>query len=85
MAVLSDILALLDRWDEWRRIREAPARIDALERRLAQLEATPRGDCRKCGQGNMLRSGTVFMRAGRAVQKFRCAEPTCGNVEERPA
>jgi hypothetical protein len=35
---LDDILKMLDRWGEWKRMREAPPRVDALENRIAELE-----------------------------------------------
>jgi hypothetical protein len=41
MSVLDDVLKALDRWSEWKKMREAPARIDALEARLSALEKAP--------------------------------------------
>jgi hypothetical protein len=53
MAVLSEITELLKRWDVWRRVEEAPNRIDALEKRVAKLETlllrSPGEACPKCG------------------------------------
>jgi predicted nucleic-acid-binding Zn-ribbon protein len=53
MTVLSEITELLRRWDVWKRVEEAPARIDALERRIAELESRPQRApgkaCPKCG------------------------------------
>jgi len=58
MGLLADILSALDRWDEWKAMRAAPARIDALEKRLAALEEpTKRGPgklCEKCGAYAMI-------------------------------
>lgn len=55
MAILSDILAALDRWDEWKRVKSAPAQIEALTARVAALEALLSGKrpleyCRHCGE-----------------------------------
>jgi hypothetical protein len=39
MAVIGEITELLRRWNVWKRVEGAPERIDALERRVAELEA----------------------------------------------
>jgi hypothetical protein len=53
-AVTGDILALLDKIPIWRRVQESPARIDALEKRIADLEAmlakAPGQACPSCGE-----------------------------------
>jgi hypothetical protein len=53
MVGVGDIVELLKRWDRWRRIDETPERVDALERRIADLEAklqhAPGDACPKCG------------------------------------
>jgi transposase-like protein len=53
MTVLADITDLLRSWNVWRRVEEAPARIDALEKRVAELEArlqrAPGEACPRCG------------------------------------
>jgi transposase-like protein len=53
MAVLSEVVELLKRWDRWKRIDESPERIDALERRITELEArlqrAPGEACPSCG------------------------------------
>lgn len=40
MAVISDIVGPLHRWDVWRRVEAVPDGIDALEKRVTELEAT---------------------------------------------
>jgi hypothetical protein len=54
MAVLSEITDILKRWDVWKRVEEAPARIDALEKRIAELESrlqrAPGEACPACGE-----------------------------------
>jgi hypothetical protein len=53
MAVLGEIVELLKRWDVWKRVEAAPERIDALEKRVAELEAklrrAPGEACPSCG------------------------------------
>jgi predicted nucleic-acid-binding Zn-ribbon protein len=53
MTVLAEVTELLRRWDVWKRVEEAPARIDALEKRIAELESrlqrAPGAACPKCG------------------------------------
>ena len=49
-AVLDDIL---DRWSEWKRMREAPTRVDMFEQRIQELEKKllrpwPMDVCRHC-------------------------------------
>jgi len=39
MLSIQDLLALLDHWPLWKRIKESPARLDALEKHIAGLEA----------------------------------------------
>ena len=51
---LNDILSSLDRWAEWKRMKEAPAKIDEIERRLLAIEKKlggkyPADVCRACG------------------------------------
>ena len=60
MAVVGEIVELLRRWDFWKRVEDAPGRIDALEARVAALEAqsttapTPAGAmCPYCETGQM--------------------------------
>lgn len=53
MPKLSDILDLLRRWDYWKRIEEAPERLDSIEQRVAHLEErlkrAPGEGCPRCG------------------------------------
>jgi predicted RNA-binding Zn-ribbon protein involved in translation (DUF1610 family) len=87
MAVLSDILGLLDRWPAWKAMTEAPARITALEARIAALEARmkPGGvACPACGGAMGLVSqkphpifGDV---GGLMLRSYRC--DACGFAQE---
>lgn len=53
MAVVSDIVDLLKRWDVWRRVEQTPDRVDALEKRVGELESrlkkAPGEACPSCG------------------------------------
>ena len=55
MGLLDDVTKALDRWAEWGPMRAAPAKIEALEKRVAELEAKLAGPwpaevCRFCGE-----------------------------------
>lgn len=54
MAVISELLAGLRQIPAWKRIEDAPARIDALEKRIAELETklqrAPGEACPACGE-----------------------------------
>lgn len=53
---LNGLLKLLDQIKGWRQIKEAPARIDALEARIEALEAAlskPQTKCPKCGSTDL--------------------------------
>ena len=52
---LKDLLDALDRWGEWKSMRAAPAKLEALEKRVAELEEKlgnkwPPDVCRACGE-----------------------------------
>ncbi len=53
MFSLKDILAVLDRWEAWKRITDAPDKIVDLEQRVAALEKFASGKtpnaCPSCG------------------------------------
>lgn len=54
MALLDNVLSALEKWPRWKRVSEAPERIDELERRVAVLEAAlarcPGEGCPHCGE-----------------------------------
>jgi len=89
LAILSEILALLDKWPEWKRVREAPARIDALEKRLAALEVAPKAaagkQCLACGEPASRRTSSKkdpgpFGMMGAKIETWTCG--ACGDTEE---
>ncbi|MDA2933442.1 hypothetical protein MYX82_03770 [Acidobacteria bacterium AH-259-D05] len=54
MSILDNILSLLKTWGPWKRIQEAPGRIDDLEKRITELEKrlerVPGEACPRCGK-----------------------------------
>lgn len=84
MSLLDDIIKLFDRWDDGRRMREAPSRIDALEKRVAELEQKlggkyPPNVCRFCGE--RAARLTFSQAADKSMNKehWTCGE--CGKVD----
>lgn len=79
MGMLEDILKALDRFDEWKRMREAPGRVDELQKRIAELETKlsgkwPADVCRKCGE----RSMRLYHTAGPTDKGLLREEWNCG-------
>jgi predicted RNA-binding Zn-ribbon protein involved in translation (DUF1610 family) len=54
MFSLNDLLAVLDHWPIWKKIKAAPEHIEALEKRVAELETrlqrAPGQACPRCGE-----------------------------------
>jgi hypothetical protein len=52
--MFKDILEALQSWPKWKRVEGAPERIDALEKRMGELEARlarcPGEGCPQCGE-----------------------------------
>jgi ribosomal protein L37E len=52
MFSLKDLLELLDRWPEWKRLRSTPENLEKLETRVAELERRlarcPDESCPRC-------------------------------------
>lgn len=55
MGMLENVLTALDRWDEWRQMRAAPARRDALEQALGDAisGALDPMNCTACRTGKV--------------------------------
>lgn len=88
MAVLSEILDLLRRWDAWKRIEQAPDRVDALEKRISELEGrlkrAPGQACPRCGALEFRTEKTVpsdgpFGAVGAFDRHLKCG--ACGHTE----
>lgn len=82
---IGDALSLLDRVPIWKRVKELPDKVEALERRIAALESKPKLPlCESCGEGFMRRqkderlSGVFaeFNDAGAGIAVYRCDK--CG-------
>lgn len=82
MLGLRDIIALLEQWPRWKDLTALPARVQALEARLAAMEATRQPSPTDCprGHGAMEFVGEVadpiFGAVGVKRRRWRC--PTCG-------
>jgi len=85
MSLLTDMLAAFDRWEEWKKMRAAPGRIDALEARLDALEKAPpekAGEpCPACGKPALRRTKQTEKKLGVHVTGFN-EEWTCGACGE---
>lgn len=80
---------MLDRWSEWKKMKELPAKVAELERRLAALEvgpkATPGRPCKACGEPAMRRIHSraetgPFAVFGGQIETWRCEG--CGDLDE---
>lgn len=88
-ALTGDILALLDKIPIWKRVQETPARADALEKRIEELEKSleraPGATCEACGGHTMRLTQKGKMLGGHAGHwsddTWACAE--CGHSEIR--
>ena len=89
MVGVGDIVELLKRWDRWKRIDETPERIDALEKRIAELEArlkrAPGEACPKCGALEYRVEKSTphpqFGEMGTRVHHMKCG--ACGFADEK--
>jgi len=90
MSSIQDLLALLDHWPLWKRIKESPPRLDDLEKRIADLEAKlapATGEvCQKCRTPAFHvvsnRPMPHFEWAGKSLDKWLC--DNCGDTIEKP-
>jgi hypothetical protein len=92
MTTLETILALLDRWPLWKKVTEAPARLDQLEKRITELEeklkkarGRPAEACPGCGEPKYrLKSSQPnkhFGQMGKVDRTYECE--ACGFSETR--
>ncbi|WP_417497980.1 hypothetical protein [Maricaulis sp.] len=95
MGLLQDMLSALDRWDEWKRMRATPDRVDELERRLKAVESRltrAPGDpslplCPICRSGRLktidIKPDPQFAFAGLQIHTLKCDDEACGHSETR--
>lgn len=89
MSTLASILELLNKWPAWKRITEAPERIDALTRRVADLERkiarAPGEACPSCGalayRTESSKPHPVMGEVGVIIRTMRCGD--CNYTENR--
>ena len=86
MLGLKDLLAVLERWDTWKRMRETPDRLDAMERRVAVIEEKldgpwPPDICKVCGERALRLMRSVAKTTGNTVQYWGCER--CRETEQR--
>jgi hypothetical protein len=81
MGMIEDMLKALDRIDAWRDLQAVPAKMKALDERMAALEAAlarcPAEGCAFCG-ARAVRLDRVDMHGQR--EQWKCGE--CGKVRE---
>jgi len=86
----SDIVKYLEMIPLWKRLSEMPARLEALEKRLAAVEALASAPasarCPKCWKGVMCaterRADPMFGAMGVARVARVCDQPGCGWTDE---
>ncbi len=87
MAALDNVLSILDKFPVWRRMKEAPEKLDALERRVTTPEEKlgdtwPADVCRFCGnRAARLHESRRANDRGIIHESWQCEE--CGKCDER--
>lgn len=87
MGVLDDTMKLLDRIPVWKRLQTIPDEVDALSKRVVELEEKlggkwPPDVCKFCGERAARLSHSLGPDTkGKIQQSWGCA--SCGNVEKR--
>jgi hypothetical protein len=85
VGILGDILATLEKWDQWKEIKTAPKRIAELEKRVANLEQLLSGKaapdfCRHCRERGARYERTVGS-TGHKQELWKCEK--CGHIDRR--
>jgi ribosomal protein L37E len=89
MFSLKDLLALLDHWPLWKRIKATPEQLEILEKRVSGLETRlsrcPGEACPRCGELSFRvtssKSHLTFSAADLIVHKMKCEK--CGFEEDK--
>jgi hypothetical protein len=79
MGLIDDILKALDRIPGWKRVQELPDEVDALARRISELEEKlggkwPPDVCRFCGARAMRMSGAYGPNKGMVEERWECSK-----------
>jgi hypothetical protein len=91
MSIVSDVLAALDRLPFWRDLKTLPARVAAIEQRLAAIEGTgarrAAPPCPLCETGALRTKKVEPAPLGRefGIQQHTlvCDNPACGHSQTR--
>jgi hypothetical protein len=77
---LNDLLAVLDHWPIWKKIKSGPEKLEALEKRVAELEnrhsRCPGEACPRCGELSYRAVSSqphpMMGQLGAIVRKMKC-------------
>ncbi len=91
MATLDNLIALLNRLPIWKKLKTLPERVDALERRVGELEAQVSGGvqdvCPKCKKRTFAVTRSepdpTFGELGATSRTYECTDPACGHSERK--
>lgn len=89
MGTVADLMQLLDRVKVWRELQGLPARVRALEERLATLDKAPAADgCPMCRRGRLQTVKVephpdFFDIDGSEFHTLRCTTEGCGHTTRR--
>ncbi len=61
MGVVDDVMKHLERWEVWKRVSATPDRVDALEKRVIELETYSVAHTRQMSVGTAERGGCGSM------------------------
>ncbi|MBO6550735.1 MAG: hypothetical protein JJ964_14085 [Rhizobiales bacterium] len=80
MALLDNLIAVLERWDVWKELKSNADKIPELEKRITELEQKlercPGEACPKCGHLTLRRT-----RAAPARHTYECEREECSYIE----
>lgn len=92
MSALGDIAAILEKIPVWKRLKVLPEQVDALQLRVAALEAEiakrPSLEaCPICSVGHLKVSHVgphpTMGAVGLQERTLKCDDPSCGHIEKR--
>lgn len=92
MSAIGDIVAILEKVPIWKRLKALPEKVDALESRIAALEAEiskrpSLETCPVCNSGKLkvtaVRPHAELGPVGLQERTLKCDNATCGHTEKR--